>query len=141
MIRKSDLLTGNSRNQLEKFKSTLENLGQTFTNLQLRYALKVTKTTAQRYLNQWQEVGLIKKMQNKETQTYYYQLIDENEYKNLEMSINEILENALLQISSRNTETDRNISTDVSEKTIVEKEKEEPKQRNIKKDKTTEKTE
>lgn len=141
LIRKSDLLTGNSRNQLEKFKNSLENLGQTFTNLQLRYNLKVTKTTAQRYLNQWQEVGLIKKMQNKETQTYYYQLIDENEYKNLEMSINEILENALLQISKRNTETDRNISTDVSDKTNIEKEKEEPKQRNIKKDKATEKTE
>ena len=141
LIRKSDLLTGNSRNQLEKFKSSLENLGQTFTNLQLRYNLKVTKTTAQRYLNQWQEVGLIKKMQNKETQTYYYQLIDENEYKNLEMSINEILENALSEIENRTTETDRNISTDVSEKTIVEKEKEEPKQRNIKKDSPTKKTE
>ncbi|MFC0346023.1 hypothetical protein [Epilithonimonas hispanica] len=141
LIRKSDLLTGNSRNQLEKFKNSLENLGQTFTNLQLRYALKVTKTTAQRYLNQWQEIGLIKKMQNKETQTYYYQLIDENEYKNLEMSINEILENALLQISNRNTETDRNITTPVSDETNAEKEKEEPKQRNIKKDKTTEKTE
>lgn len=102
LIRKSDLLTGNSRNQLEKFKNTLENLGQTFTNLQLRYNLKVTKTTAQRYLNQWQEVGLIKKMQNKETQTYYYQLIDENEYQNLENKINEILENALHQIETDN---------------------------------------
>lgn len=141
LIRKSDLLTGNSRNQLEKFKNSLENLGQTFTNLQLRYTLKVTKTTAQRYLNQWQEIGLIKKMQNKETQTYYYQLIDENEYKNLETSINEILENALSEIAERNTETDRNIGTDVSEKTIVEKEKEEPKQRNIKKDNPTKKTE
>lgn len=140
LIRKSDLLTGNSRNQLEKFKNSLENLGQTFTNLQLRYALKVTKTTAQRYLNQWQEIGLIKKMQNKETQTYYYQLIDENEYKNLETSINEILENALLQIENRNTETDRNIKTDMSDKTNIEKEKEEPKQRNIKKDNRTKKT-
>jgi predicted transcriptional regulator len=141
LIRKSDLLTGNSRSQLEKFKNSLENLGQTFTNLQLRYALKVTKTTAQRYLNQWQEIGLIKKMQNKETQTYYYQLIDENEYQNLENKINEILENALSEIENRTTETGRNISTDVSDKTNVEKEKEEPKQRNIKKDKTTEKTE
>lgn len=144
LIRKSDLLTGNSRNRLEKFKSSLENLGQTFTNLQLRYALKVTKTTAQRYLNQWQEVGLIKKMQNKETQTYYYQLIDENEYQNLENKIGEILENALLQIDSingqpstgnqeRTTETDRNIIEYVLDKAPVEKEKAEPKQRNSKK--------
>lgn len=141
LIRKSDLLTGNSRNQLEKFKTSLENLGELFTNTKLRHQLKVTKTTAQRYLNQWQEVGLIKKIQNKETQTYYYQLIDENEYQNLENNINEILENALLQIENRNTETPRNITTPVSDKTNVEKEKEEPKQRNIKKDKATEKTE
>ncbi|WP_304343586.1 hypothetical protein [Chryseobacterium koreense] len=149
LIRKSDLLTGNSRNQLEKFKSTLENLGELFTNGKLRYSLKVTKTTAQRYLNQWQEIGLIKKMQNKETQTYYYQLIDENEYQNLENKINEILEKALIEIKSINqqpstdnqTGTDRNITISVSDKTNAGKEKEEPKQRNIKKDNRTKKTE
>lgn len=139
LIRKSDLLTGNSRNQLEKFKNTLESLGQTFTNLQLRYALKVTKTTAQRYLNQWQEIGLIKKMQNKETQTYYYQLIDENEYRNLEASINEVMENALLQIGNRNTETYRNTAIDVSGKAPTEKQTQQPKQRNTKKNTGTEK--
>lgn len=152
LIRKSDLLTGNSRNQLEKFKTTLENLGELFTNGKLRYSLKVTKTTAQRYLNQWQEVGLIKKIQNKETQTYYYQLIDENEYQNLENKINEILKNALLQIDTinrqsktdnqeRNTETYRNITTPVSDKTNVEKEKPQPKHRNSKKTMPTEKIE
>lgn len=152
LIRKSDLLTGNSRNQLEKFKTSLENLGELFTNGKLRYSLKVTKTTAQRYLNQWQEVGLIKKIQNKETQTYYYQLIDENEYQNLENKINEILENALLQIDTinrqpttdnqeRNTETYRNITTSVSDKTNVEKEKPQPKHRNSKKTMPTEKIE
>lgn len=141
LIRKSDLLTGNSRNQLEKFKNSLDNLGQTFTNLQLRYHLKVTKTTAQRYLNGWQEVGLIKKMQNKETQTYYYQLTDENDYKNLENKINEILENALSEIENRPTEPYRNITVSVSDKTNAGKEKEEPNQRNIKKDNRTKKTE
>lgn len=159
LVRKSDTLTGNSRNQLEKFKSTRHcekqskeanpnNKNPIFTNLQLRYALKVTKTTAQRYLNQWQEVGLIKKMQNKETQTYYYQLLDENEYQNLENKISEILESALRQIDlingqpstgnqERTTETDRNISIDVSDKAPLEKEKAEPKQRNGKKDTRT----
>lgn len=170
LVRKSDTLTGNSRNQLEKFKKSQEKRTKNqekseentdneqpstdnynlrlFTNLQLRYALKVTKTTAQRYLNQWQEVGLIKKIQNKETQTYYYQLLDENEYQNLENKISEILENALLQIESeekahpleglgRLTETDRNISIDVSDKAPLEKEKAEPKQRNGKKDNKT----
>jgi len=141
LLRKSDLLTGNSRNQLEKFKNTLENPGQTFTNLQLRYNLKVTKTTAQRYLNQWQETGLIKKIHNKETQTYYYQLTDENDYKNLENKINEILNSALLQISGRNTETYRNITMPVSDKTNVGKEKEQPKPRNSQKLMPSEKTE
>ncbi|CAD0225803.1 hypothetical protein [Chryseobacterium sp. JV274] len=139
LIRKSDLLTGNSRNQLEKFKDSLENLGHSFTNLQLRYILKVTKTTAQRYLNQWQEIGLIKKMQNKETQTYYYQLIDENEYRNLEASINEVMENALLQMENRNTGTYRNTSIDVSGKAPIEKQTQQPKQRNTKKNNRTEK--
>ena len=104
LIRKSDVLTGRSRNQLENFKKSLKNKGETFTNIRLRTTLKIAKTTAQRYLDTWLEVGIISKIQDKEAQTYYYQISNENEYQNLEKEIDRILNKIIETISNRPTD-------------------------------------
>jgi predicted transcriptional regulator len=104
LIRKADILTGNSRNQLETFKKSLKNKGETFTNIRLRTTLKIAKTTAQRYLDTWLEVGIISKIQDKEAQTYYYQISNETEYQNLEKEIDRILNKIIETISNRPTE-------------------------------------
>jgi predicted transcriptional regulator len=104
LIRKADILTGNSRNQLETFKKLLKNKGETFTNSRLRTTLKIAKTTAQRYLDTWLEVGIISKIKDKEAQTYYYQISNENEYQNLEAAIDRILNKIIETISNRTTE-------------------------------------
>jgi predicted transcriptional regulator len=104
LIRKADILTGNSRNQLETFKKLLKNKSETFTNIRLRTSLKIAKTTAQRYLDTWLEVGIISKIQDKEAQTYYYQISNENEYQNLEKEIDRILNKIIETISNRTTE-------------------------------------
>jgi predicted transcriptional regulator len=104
LIRKADILTGNSRNQLETFKKSLKNKGETFTNIRLRTTLKIAKTTAQRYLDTWLEVGIISKIQDKETQTHYYQISNETEYQNLEKEIDRILNKIIETISNRPTD-------------------------------------
>lgn len=108
IMRKSDLLTGHSRNQLEYFKKTLKSQGETFTNQALRSSLKIAKTTAQRYINNWLDAGIIKKLHDKETQTYHYQILNEKEYQNLEKEIDTILNKVITAISNRTTEPPTN---------------------------------
>lgn len=118
LIRKSDILTGRSRNQLENFKKLLKNKTELFTNTQLRSTLKIAKSTAQYHLNTWLDMGIITKIHNKESsgayldqreksQTYSYQFINETEYKTLENKIEEVLSNIITNIGNRTTEQDR----------------------------------
>ncbi len=140
LLRKSDILTGNSRNQLEKFKKSLQNKADVFTNQTLRNNLKIAKSTAQYYLNNWMDVGVIKKIHNKEEQRYYYQLINELEYQQLENKINTILEQSLQNIINRTSEQNRTKSTISSVKPNVEKKKKAPTKRTSEKTKRTVKT-
>lgn len=123
IIRKSDLLTGKSRNQLETLKTALKNQTRNFTNSEVRTLLKVAKTTAQRYLNNWLDIGVIKKLRDKETQTYYYQITNSKEYQNLEKEIDIILNKVITTIENRTTEPLPNHSTIKPVKTKATKEK------------------
>ena len=104
IIRKSDLLTGHSRNQLEKFKRTLKNQSEIFTNQTVRKNLKIAKTTAQRYLNNWLDTSVVKKLHDNETQTYSCQITNSKEYQNLEQEIETVLNKVIVSIENRTTE-------------------------------------
>ena len=134
LIRKADILTGHSRNQLENFKRVLKNKSEVFTNAQLRNSLRIAKTTAQRYLNNWIDVGVITKIHNKETQTFTYQLTNDKDYKNLEKEIDNVLNKVIATITQkeqnnqkiiieRTTEPQPNHPTKSAGKTRVVKEK------------------
>jgi predicted transcriptional regulator len=107
LIRKADILTGRSRNQLENFKKLLKNKSELFTNTQVRSTLKIAKSTAQYHLNAWLDVGIIIKIHDKENQTYNYQFINEKEYKTLENKIEEVLKNIITNIENRTSDQDR----------------------------------
>lgn len=107
LIRKADTLTGRSRNQLEAFKTILKNKSELFTNAQVRTTLRIAKSTAQYHLNTWLDVGIIKKIHDKETQTYSYQFTSEKEYKTLENKIDTILKTVVTNIESRSSDQDR----------------------------------
>jgi predicted transcriptional regulator len=107
LIRKADILTGRSRNQLENFKKLLKNKTELFTNTQVRSTLKIAKSTAQYHLNAWLDVGIITKIHDKENQTYNYQFINDKEYKTLENKIDEVLKNIITNIENRTSEQDR----------------------------------
>lgn len=140
LLRKSDILTGNSRNQLEKLKTALKNKTQTITNQAVRNHLKIAKSTAQYYLNQWMDAGVIKKVHNKEEQTYYYQIVNETEYQQLENKINALLEQSLEKIINRTIEQDRTKTNISPVHLTVEKEISQSNERTISKDKRTKKT-
>lgn len=108
LIRKSDTLTGKSRNLLETLKQKLKSKSEPFTNRQLRYHLRLSKTTAQRYLNGWMDEGIIIRLHDKETQTYHYQIINEKEYQDLENKIDNVLNEIIKKIVNRNTEPQPN---------------------------------
>ncbi|WP_019977078.1 hypothetical protein [Empedobacter brevis] len=139
LIRKSDTLTGKSRNQLEKLKTLLKNKTQTITNQDVRNQLKIAKSTAQYYLNQWVDVGLIKKIHNKEEQTYYYQIVNEKEYQQLEDKINTILDQSLQNIINRTSEQYRTKTGISSVQPSVEKENAQPNEETAKTTKRTKK--
>lgn len=107
LIRKSDALTGRSRNQLEAFKVILKNKSQLFTNAELRKTLRIAKSTAQYHLNTWLDTGLITRIHDKENQTYSYRLVSEKEYKTLENKIDTILKTVVANIENRTSEQDR----------------------------------
>lgn len=107
LIRKSDQLTGKSRDQLESFKNTLTHADQSFTNAQLRKALRIAKSTAQYHLNTWLDAALVTKIHDKQTQTHLYQLCDEKEYQNLENKIDTIL-NTVVDCLTQRAENPQN---------------------------------
>lgn len=126
LLRKSDILTGRSRNQLESFKKLLKNKTELFTNAQLRNTLRIAKSTAQYHLNAWLDVGIICKVHDRETQTYSYQFINEKEYKTLEKKIDEVLNRIITNIESRTSEPNRTKTQIRSVKVNTTKEKVQP---------------
>lgn len=126
IIRKSDVLTGRSRNQLEAFKTILKNKSELFTNQTVRKTLKIAKSTAQYHLNTWLDAGLITKIHDKENQTYNYRLVNEKEYKTLENKIDTILKTVVTNIENRASEQDRTKTQISSVKPKATKEKVQP---------------
>ncbi|CAA0243130.1 conserved hypothetical protein [Tenacibaculum maritimum] len=100
LLRKSDTITGACRNHLENLKKYLQEKEQAqFTNTEIRRNLRVKQTTLQRYHKQLLLEGYIKKVKGKKGQTYYYEIIDVNEYSNLKGQINRALKECLESIN------------------------------------------
>ncbi|WP_440881291.1 hypothetical protein [Tenacibaculum sp. C7A-26P2] len=100
LLRKSDTITGACRNHLENLKKYLQEKEQTqFTNTEIRRNLRVKQTTLQRYHKQLLLEGYIKKVKGKKGQTYYYEIIDVNEYTSLKEQINKALKECLQGIN------------------------------------------
>ena len=101
LLRKSDSITGASRNYLENLKIYLQEQNQTtFTSYEIRRKLRLTKTTQWRYHQQLLENNYLKKVKKKGDTTQYYEVNNPNEYKELEEQISNALEQCITQISS-----------------------------------------
>jgi predicted transcriptional regulator len=121
LLRKSDTITGASRNYLENLKIYLQTQNQTtFTSHEIRRKLRITKTTQWRYHKQLLESNYLKKAKRKGETIQYYEVTQPNEYKELEEHISEALQdciNQIAQIQRSTVPTSSTIKTERIKKT------------------------
>ncbi len=96
LLRKSDSLTGASRNHFEKLKLYL--LGtkeRQFTNIQISQLFRVPLTTIKRYHLDLNLNGYLKKTKEKGSKAYRYEVVSYEEFEALQNSINTVLDKTL----------------------------------------------
>ena len=100
LLRKSDTITGATRNHLERLKTYLKEQNQTtFTNAEIRRNLRVKETTLRRYNNQLLLENYIKKVKGKKGQLYHFEILNIDEYKELKTLIKTALDNCITKIN------------------------------------------
>ncbi|EOG6896222.1 hypothetical protein ACLH3T_001573 [Flavobacterium psychrophilum] len=113
LLRKSDSITGASRNYLENLKIYLTQSNQTtFIAHEVRRKLRLTKTTQWRYHQQLLENNYLKKVKRKGEITQYYEVTNPNEYKELEQQISEALEQCIIEINRSTIPTSSTTKTE-----------------------------
>lgn len=101
LLRKSDTITGAVRNHLEKLKTYLAKNNQTtFTNTEVRRNLRVKETTLRRYNKQLLEEGYIRRIKNKKTKSFCFEVINIDEYTNLKTQIDNALNTCVSRLST-----------------------------------------
>lgn len=101
LLRKSDSLTGACRNHLENLKEYLQKHNQTqFTNSEIRRNLRIKETTLRRYNTVLLQENYIKRIPNKKTKSFVYEIINYNEYRELKTVIDSALQRCMSTIQS-----------------------------------------
>jgi predicted transcriptional regulator len=99
LLRKSDTITGATRNHLECLKAYLKENKQTrFTNAEIRKSLRVKETTLRRYNKQLLAENYIRKVKGKKGTHYHFEVVNIDEYKELKDLIKSGLENCIATI-------------------------------------------
>lgn len=102
LLRKSDELNGATRNYFEELKQCLEKNKQTsFTNTSIRNQLRIPISSVKRYHAALLSAGLIRKIENRNTKAYHFEIISKEEYTRLQSSINTALDEALNKIKEQ----------------------------------------
>ncbi len=112
LLRKSDRITGASRNHLERLKTYLKEAEQTtFTNAEIRRNLRIKESTLRGYHKQLQEEGYIKRVKKAKTKSYCFEIVDINEYTNLKAQINSVLNECVATLHPANSQPTRKQTT------------------------------
>jgi predicted transcriptional regulator len=99
LLRKSDTITGATRNHLESLKNYLKvNSQTTFTNAEIRKNLRIKETTLRRYNKQLLAEDYIRRIKKAKTKSYCFEVVNIDEYKQLKEQINKALQNCITQI-------------------------------------------
>jgi predicted transcriptional regulator len=118
LLRKSDILTGQDRNIYENLKQHLERESQrNFTNPMIRRWFRLPKSTVQRRIQTWLDADLIRKINDKKTKTYWYEIANKSEYNVLEEAIHQALTESIDKIN-RPIEPPRTTSNQTQNKSI-----------------------
>lgn len=92
LLRKSDRLNGATRDYVESLRVYLTNLGRnTYTNQEIRREFRISETTLRRYHKALLEQAHIEKIGGNRTSSFEYKILDVNEFKDLEATIEKAL--------------------------------------------------
>jgi hypothetical protein len=104
LLRKSDTITGATRNHLETLKNYLkENNQTTFTNAEIRRNLRIKESTLRNYNNQLLLEDYIRRIKKAKTKSYCFEIVDVDEYSNLKEQIDNALNSCLSRLSTSQT--------------------------------------
>lgn len=99
LLRKSDSLNGVTRNYLETLKEYLNNKHEKiFTNREIRRELRIKETTLRRYHRLLLDEEYIRKRNDIEAESFCYELIEVDEFRDLEKSIEKALDICLTSL-------------------------------------------
>lgn len=101
LLRKSDELNGATRNYFEQLKQMLAASKQSsFTNTSIRNQLRIPISSVKRYHAALLSSGMIRKIDNRNTKAWHYEIISKEEYMQLQNSIATALDEALQRLTS-----------------------------------------
>jgi hypothetical protein len=102
LLRKADELSGACRNYFEQLKQWLQTENKkSFTNYEARMALRENHSNQKRYMLQLQLGHYVKQIKQKEkSKTHHYEIVSEEEYKQLKNRIGTVLDEILQQLKT-----------------------------------------
>ena len=101
LLRKSDLLNGACRQFFESLKTYLKKEKQsTFTNAEIRRALRVNPSNQKRYMIQLQLADLIRKSKGDKRKGYLYEVVNYDDYENTNKKIQDLLQSIIDKLRS-----------------------------------------
>jgi ABC-type dipeptide/oligopeptide/nickel transport system ATPase component len=111
LLKKSDELGYATRNYFERVKTYLQqNKLKTFTNKQIRTALKENPGNQKRYMVELQQYGFIKRLQDdnsNQRKGFMYEVVSYEEYSKLQSSINTALDEVLNKLKAQENKKKR----------------------------------
>ncbi len=93
LLRKSDLLNGACRSFFESLKTYLKKENETtFTNAEIRRALRINPSNQKRYMIQLQLAGLVKRTKGNKRKGFLYEVSDYSDYETTNKQIKDLLQ-------------------------------------------------
>lgn len=102
LLRKSDILNGACRQFFELLKAYLKANGErTFTNAEIRRALRIHPSNQKRHMLQLAQAGLVRKTKGDKRNGYLYEVVSYDEYQAINKRIEKILNDTIIEIESK----------------------------------------
>jgi len=107
LLRKSDELSGATRNYFEQLKQILQQEKiSSFTNKEIKKFFRhISITTVKRYNAELLQNGYIKKNEGKKTKAWHFEIVSYQEYQQLQNRIATVLDNILNELKAQEPET------------------------------------
>ena len=103
LLRKSDLLNGACRQFFESLKAYLiKNNQTTFTNAEIRRALRINPSNQKRYMLQLQLAELVQKAKGNKRKGYVYEIVNYDDYETTNKQIKDLLQSIIDRLRSSN---------------------------------------